>query len=138
MQEIRIAPSVEFNDDYLNAKTDLIKAMQSISKLTDLQKRILVEEIYGAAYVEALLKMVSSINFQRWKMAASYKKLFKLLIDREMKGKELAAKAGISPATLAKMKKDGATVSSDVLVKICTALNCTMDEIVEIVPEKQN
>ena len=65
MQEIRIAPSVEFNDDYLTAKTDLIKAMQSISKLTDLQKRILVEEIYGAAYVEALLKMLSSINFQR-------------------------------------------------------------------------
>lgn len=67
-------------------------------------------------------------------MAASYKKLFKLLIDREMKSKELAAKAGISPATLAKMKKDGATVSSDVLVKICTALSCTMDDIVEIVP----
>ena len=42
----------------------------------------------------------------RWKMAASYKKLFKLLIDREMKSKELAAKAGISPATLAKMKKE--------------------------------
>ena len=71
-------------------------------------------------------------------MAASYKKLFKLLIDREMKSKDLAAKAGISPATLAKMKKDGATVSSDVLVKICTALNCTMDEIVEIVPAKED
>ena len=70
-------------------------------------------------------------------MAASYKKLFKLMIDREMKSKELAAKAGISSATLAKMRKDGATVSSDVLVKICTALNCTMDEIVEIVQEKR-
>ncbi len=67
-------------------------------------------------------------------MAASYKKLFKLLIDREMKSKELAALAGVSPATIAKMKKDGATISSDVLVKICTALNCTMDAIVEIVP----
>ena len=66
-------------------------------------------------------------------MAASYKKLFKMLIDREMKSKELAAKAGISQATLAKMKKDGATVSSDVLVKICAALHCTMDDIVEIV-----
>ena len=61
-------------------------------------------------------------------MAASYKKLFKMLIDREMKSKDLAAKAGISPATLAKMKKDGATVSSDVLVKICTALDCTVDD----------
>ena len=70
----------------------------------------------------------------RWKMAASYKKLFKMLIDREMKSKDLAAKAGISPATLAKMKKDGATVSSDVLVKICTALECKLDDIVEIVP----
>ena len=67
-------------------------------------------------------------------MAASYKKLFKLMIDREIKSKDLAAKACISPTTLAKMKKDGATVSSDVLVKICTALECTMDDIVEIVP----
>ena len=68
-------------------------------------------------------------------MAASYKKLFKLLIDREMKSKELAARAGISPATLAKMKKDGATVSSDVLIKICVALGCTIDDILDIVPE---
>ena len=68
-------------------------------------------------------------------MAASYKKLFKLLIDREMKSKDLAAKAGISPATLAKMKKDGATVSSDVLIKICVALGCTIDDILDIVPE---
>ncbi len=67
-------------------------------------------------------------------MSASYKKLFKMLIDREMKSKDLAEKAGISPATLAKMKKDGATVSSDVLVKICTALGCTLDDIVDIVP----
>ena len=70
-------------------------------------------------------------------MAASYKKLFKLLIDREMKSKELAAKAGISPATLAKMKKDGATVSSDVLVKICTALECDISDIFEIVPNNK-
>ena len=74
----------------------------------------------------------------RWKMAASYKKLFKMLIDREMKSKDLAAKAGISPATLAKMKRDGATVSSDVLVKICTALDCKLDDIVEIVPVQNN
>ena len=72
----------------------------------------------------------------RCEMAASYKKLFKLLIDREMKSKELAELAHISTATLAKMKKDGATVSSDVLVKICTALDCKLDDIVEIVSEK--
>ena len=67
-------------------------------------------------------------------MAASYKKLFKLLIDRDMKKKDLAEKAGISIATITKMKKDGATVSSDVLVKICMALECTLDDIIEIVP----
>ena len=71
-------------------------------------------------------------------MAASYKKLFKLMIDREIKNKYLSAKAGMSPTTLAKMKKDGAVVSSEVLVKICTALDCTMDDIVEIVPNVAN
>ena len=70
-------------------------------------------------------------------MAASYKKLFKLLIDREMKSKELAALAKVSPATLAKMKKDGVSVKSDVLIKICTALGCTLDDIVEIVDDEK-
>ena len=70
-------------------------------------------------------------------MSASYKKLFKLLIDREMKIKDLAEKAGVSQATLAKMKKDGASVSSDVLVKICTALNCEIGVILDIVPESK-
>ena len=71
-------------------------------------------------------------------MAASYKKLFKLLIDRDMKKKDLAEKAGISIATITKMGKDGATVSSDVLVKICTALDCKMDDIVDIVVSEDN
>jgi len=68
-------------------------------------------------------------------MAASYKKLFKLLIDRDMKKKELAEKAGVSVATITKMGKDGAVVSSEVLVKICTALGCTVDDIMEIVAD---
>lgn len=75
------------------------------------------------------------INYRGVIMAASYKKLFKLLIDRDMKKKELAEKAGISIATITKMGKDGAVVSSDVLVKICSALGCTMDDIVEIISE---
>mgnify|MGYP003289812858 FL=1 len=68
-------------------------------------------------------------------MSASYKKLFKLLIDRDIKKKELAERAGISISTITKMGKDGAVVSSDVLVKICTALDCTVDDIFEIVPD---
>ena len=63
----------------------------------------------------------------------SYKKLFKLLIDREIKGKELCKYAGISPATLSKMKKDGAIVTVDVLVKISSSLNVKFDDIFEII-----
>ncbi len=70
-------------------------------------------------------------------MAASYKRLFKLLIDREMKSKDLALKAHVSVATLAKMKKDGASVNSDILVRICTALDCTLDDIMEIIPDSR-
>ena len=71
-------------------------------------------------------------------MSASYKKLFKLLIDRDIKKKELAERAGISISTITKMGKDGAVVSSDVLVKICTALDCKVDDIFEIVPNQIN
>ena len=68
-------------------------------------------------------------------MSASYKKLFKLLIDRDIKKKELAERAGISISTITKMGKDGAVVSSDVLVKICTALDCKVDDIFEIISD---
>jgi len=67
-------------------------------------------------------------------MSVSYKKLWKLLIDREMKKKELCAKAGISPSSLTKMGKNG-HVTTEVLAKICSALNCTVDEIMDIIPE---
>lgn len=69
-------------------------------------------------------------------MTASYKKLFKLLIDRNIKKKELAEKAGISIATITKMGKDGAVVSSDILVKICAALECTMNDIIDIISKE--
>ena len=65
-------------------------------------------------------------------MAVSYKKLWKLLIDKDIKKKDLSVKAGVSPATITKMGKGG-HVTTEVLVKICTALNCTLDDIVEIV-----
>ena len=64
----------------------------------------------------------------------SYKKLWKLLIDKEMSKKELAEKAGLSTYTLTKMNK-GDSVKSDTLVKICTVLDCTFDDIMEIVTD---
>lgn len=69
-------------------------------------------------------------------MAVSYKKLWKLLIDRDMKKKELAEKAGISTASITKMGKNG-HVSTELLLKICTALDCKVEDIMEIVPESK-
>ena len=66
-------------------------------------------------------------------MAISYKKLWKLLIDRDMKKTDLRKLAGISSSSLAKLGKDE-NVTTEVLVKICTALNCDTSDIMEIVP----
>lgn len=70
-------------------------------------------------------------------MAASYKKLFKLLIDRNMKKKELAELSGVSVATITKMGKDGVSVNSDVLVKICQALQVNIGDIMDVVEGEQ-
>lgn len=64
-------------------------------------------------------------------MGASYKKLWKLLIDRDMKKRELCEKAGVSTTSLAKLGK-GENVNTDILVRICLALNCRIDDIMEI------
>lgn len=67
-------------------------------------------------------------------MAVSYKKLWKLLIDKDMMKKELSQKANVSNYTLAKMNK-GENVTTDVLVRICKALDCNLDDIMELVDE---
>jgi len=63
---------------------------------------------------------------------ASYKKLWKLLIDKDMNKKTLAENAGISVSTLAKMNR-GETVTVDILVKICGVLDCSLDDITDLV-----
>ena len=65
-------------------------------------------------------------------MAISYKNLWKLLIDREMKKKDLVALSGISQSSVTKMGKNE-NVNTDVLVRICRALNCDIGDIAEIV-----
>lgn len=67
-------------------------------------------------------------------MVISYSKLFKLLIDRKMKKKELCELAQISSSTLSKMGRDE-IVSMEVIAKICLKLNCTVDDILEIMPD---
>ena len=65
-------------------------------------------------------------------MAISYKKLWKLLIDRDMKKKDLIALSGISQSSITKMGKNE-NVNTDVLVRICQALNCDIGDISEII-----
>ena len=67
-------------------------------------------------------------------MRVTYKRLWKLLIDRDMKKKDLCAQARISHASVTKMGKGG-HVTTEVLSKICTALNCGIKDIMEIVPD---
>ena len=65
-------------------------------------------------------------------MEVSYKKLWKLLIDKDMKKKDLQANASISWATVTKLSK-GETVSMEVLMKICKTLDCNIGDIMDLV-----
>jgi putative transcriptional regulator len=67
-------------------------------------------------------------------MRVSYKKLFKLMIDREIKKGALAQAAGISPSSIAKLAKNE-YVSMDVLVRVCSALSVDFGDIMELVPD---
>ena len=68
-------------------------------------------------------------------MSVSYKPLWKLLIDKDIKKKDLVQMAGLSSYTLNKLNKSE-NVNADTLMKICDALDCTFDDIMEIVPEQ--
>ncbi|MFZ2623464.1 MAG: helix-turn-helix transcriptional regulator [Trichococcus flocculiformis] len=64
-------------------------------------------------------------------MIISYKKLWKLLIDRDLKKKDLREMAGISPSTIAKLGRNE-NINTEVLIKICRALDCDLKEIMEL------
>ena len=69
-------------------------------------------------------------------MKMSYKNLWKLLIDRDMKKKDLSVLSGVSSTSLAKMGRNE-NVNTDNLVKICEALNCKLSDIAEIVGDDE-
>ena len=66
----------------------------------------------------------------------SYDKLWHILIDRKMTKKDLRLQSGVSTAVIAKLGK-GASLTTEVLVKICDALNCDITEIMELERPKQ-
>ena len=69
-------------------------------------------------------------------MAISYKRLWKLLIDKDLKKKDLGKLANIITYTINKLNR-GDNVNTDTLVKICGALDCTFDDIMEVIPEQE-
>jgi DNA-binding Xre family transcriptional regulator len=68
-------------------------------------------------------------------MNLSYKRLWKLLIDKDMRKQDLCKVAGISGTTVAKLGK-GESVNTGILLRICNALQCDISDIMEAVPEK--
>ena len=68
-------------------------------------------------------------------MAISYKKLWKLLIDKHMTAVALREKTGIAPNTMTKLRRDE-EVSMTVLIKICNVLNANIGDIMDLIPEK--
>ena len=67
-------------------------------------------------------------------MAVSYKKLRHILLDRDMKKKDLEEKTGLSHYTLSKMSRDE-NVTAEVLRKICNALDCKVEDFMEFIPD---
>lgn len=67
-------------------------------------------------------------------MAVTYKKLWKLLIDKDMKKKDLQSLAGISAASITKLGKNE-NVNMDIIEKICIAMKCDVSDILEITNE---
>ncbi|GHV12081.1 hypothetical protein FACS1894219_04320 [Clostridia bacterium] len=70
------------------------------------------------------------------RMKMCYNKLWKLLIDKGMNRKDLKRVSGISTTSIAKMGK-GENITTDVLIKICKALDCNTDDIMEVIEDKQ-
>ena len=68
-------------------------------------------------------------------MSVSYKKLWKLLIDKDMTAVDLRQATGIAPNTMTKLRRDE-EVSMTVLIKICNVLNANIGDIMDLIPEK--
>ena len=67
-------------------------------------------------------------------MVVSYKKLWKLLIDKDMKKKDLRLAANLSPSLMSKLGRNE-NITTDVLARICKALNCDVGDIMEMLPD---
>lgn len=86
--------------------------------------------------VNKVIIILILIEKGKCKMKISYNRLFKLLIDKNMKKTELAKKIGLSPATLARLSKNE-PVSMESIIKICAFFNCKIEEVMELISDTQ-
>ena len=84
----------------------------------------------------SIVKKILCVKYGRLYMAVSYDKLWKLLIDKKMNKTQLCEKAKISTNAMARLGRNE-DVRVEVLTRICLELGCSMDEILEILPEKR-
>jgi len=82
-----------------------------------------------------VIMKISNIRVGDFDMAASYKKLWKLLIDKDMKKEDLRKAAGIKTTAMAKLGRNE-DVKTSVLLKICNVLQCDISDIMEIVNQE--
>ena len=92
---------------------------------------------FGLLASELADKPYIDYRIGRCTMAVSYKKLWKLLIEKDMKKTDLRIKAGISTGALAKLGKNE-KVNTEILAKICKVLECGVDDVMEFIPDDQN
>lgn len=90
----------------------------------------------GGNVILLMSSIVFSMILEDAFMAVSYKRLWKLLIDKDMKKKDLEELANISHYTINKLNR-GDNITTDIIQKICLSLKCTPDEIMEIIPDEQ-
>lgn len=82
-----------------------------------------------------VIMKISNIRVGDFDMAASYKKLWKLLIDKDMKKEDLRKAAGITTTAMAKLGRNE-DVKTSILLKICNVLQCDISDIMEIVNQE--
>ncbi len=94
------------------------------------------EELSATIAVGDLIQTIE-YEYPTFHLSISYKNLWKLLIDRDMKKKDLQQLAGISAASITKLGKNE-NVNTEIIAKICTALKCDVSDIMEVIPDTED
>ena len=117
-------------------RAEHMKIISGVLLVLRCELRFFVEMLHGLGYNTNMLLSVNRRHQREDRpMSVSYNKLWKLMIDKNINKTRLREEAGISSNAMAKLGRNE-SVRVDVLVKICNHLGCTMDDIMEIIPDE--